>query len=89
MSPLDRAIEAVGGASLLARMVGVTQSAPSMWRARGAVPIERCVAIERATDGKVMRWDLRPDDWRDIWPELAERPDAPVLTPNPKEQIHE
>lgn len=31
-----------------------------------------CVAIERATDGAVTRRDLRPDDWRDIWPELAE-----------------
>lgn len=31
---------------------------------------EYCVAIERATDGKVPRWDLRPDDWNRIWPEL-------------------
>lgn len=30
-----------------------------------------CVAIERATEGVVTRQDLRPDDWRDIWPELA------------------
>lgn len=36
------------------------------------VPIERCVAIERATDGAVTRRDLRPDDWREIWPELAD-----------------
>lgn len=44
---------------------------------RRPVPIERCVAIERATAGAVMRWDLRPHDWRDIWPELAARADAP------------
>lgn len=31
-----------------------------------------CVAIEQATDGAVTRQDLRPDDWRAIWPELAE-----------------
>jgi DNA-binding transcriptional regulator YdaS (Cro superfamily) len=30
-----------------------------------------CVAIEAATDGQVTRRDLRPDDWHDIWPELA------------------
>lgn len=36
-----------------------------------------CVAIEQATDGQVCRWNLRPNDWRDIWPELAEHPDAP------------
>ena len=35
------------------------------------VPIERCVPIERATLGKVTRKDLRPDDWHEIWPELA------------------
>jgi DNA-binding transcriptional regulator YdaS (Cro superfamily) len=38
---------------------------------------ELCADIERATQGDVMRWDLRPDDWRGIWPELAERADAP------------
>lgn len=36
-----------------------------------------CVAIERATREEVMRWHLRPDDWRLIWPELAERAEAP------------
>lgn len=34
---------------------------------------EICVAIERASEGTVTRRDLRPDDWRDIWPELAEK----------------
>ena len=37
------------------------------------VPIERCVAIERATSGAVTRRDLRPTDWQDIWPELAQQ----------------
>lgn len=32
-----------------------------------------CVAIEKATDGKVTRKDLRPDDWHLIWPELKAR----------------
>lgn len=39
-----------------------------------SIPIERCVAIERATGGKVTRRDLRTD-WRLIWPELANQPD--------------
>ena len=34
-------------------------------------------AIERESSGAVMRWDMRPTDWRDIWPELTSRPDAP------------
>jgi len=35
------------------------------------IPIERCPAIEKATDGQVSRRDLRPDDWWLIWPELV------------------
>jgi DNA-binding transcriptional regulator YdaS (Cro superfamily) len=29
-----------------------------------------CVALERESRGAVTRRDLRPDDWRGIWPEL-------------------
>lgn len=34
------------------------------------VPVDICPAIERATGGAVTRKDLRPHDWREIWPEL-------------------
>ena len=63
-----------GGQSRLAEMIGVPPQLMYQW-ARGVrpVPIERCVAIERATNGAVTRRDLRPDDWADIWPELAEQ----------------
>lgn len=32
-----------------------------------------CVAIEKASAAEVTRRDLRPDDWHEIWPELAEQ----------------
>lgn len=35
------------------------------------VPVEDCFAIELATQGQVTRQELRPDDWQQIWPELA------------------
>lgn len=38
---------------------------------------EYCVAIERATSFRVRRWDLRPDDWHRIWPELIGSKGAP------------
>ena len=38
---------------------------------------ERASAIERATDGVVRRWDLRPEDWHLIWPELIGVDGAP------------
>jgi DNA-binding transcriptional regulator YdaS (Cro superfamily) len=31
---------------------------------------ENCVVIEMVTKGAVTRRDLRPDDWKRIWPEL-------------------
>ena len=38
-----------------------------------------CADIERESSGAVRRWDLRHDDWRRIWPELLEHPDAPPV----------
>jgi DNA-binding transcriptional regulator YdaS (Cro superfamily) len=36
-------------------------------------------AIELESRGEVMRWDLRPDDWHLIWPELKENKNAPEI----------
>ena len=56
----------------LAGMLGVSQPVVSSWViGRKPVPEKRCVEIERLTSGAVTRKDLRPDDWADIWPELA------------------
>lgn len=67
-----------GRGSELAQAVGVAQPLISRIAAgEKAAPIGRCLSIERATGGAVTRQDLRPDDWRDIWPELA--------TPQPTE----
>jgi DNA-binding transcriptional regulator YdaS (Cro superfamily) len=64
-SPLDRAIAAVGGASALARALGLPwASTVTNWAARG-VPADRCLPIERATGGAVTRYDLRPDIFGD------------------------
>ena len=40
---------------------------------------EYSVAIERATEGRVRRWDVRPRDWHLIWPELIGQEGAPPL----------
>ncbi|AXV95675.1 transcriptional regulator [Ralstonia pseudosolanacearum] len=60
-----------GARRALAVAIGVNAPDVSSWlRGRRPVPIIHCVAIERVTDGAVTRKDLRPDDWRLIWPEL-------------------
>ena len=44
----------------LAKACDVTPQAVSGWLSKG-VPPERVLAIEKATDGKVTRYKLRPD----------------------------
>lgn len=62
-----------GTAAKLAAHLGVSASYLSQM-ASGLCPIseKRCVLIEQFTHGVVARRDLRPDDWREIWPELLE-----------------
>lgn len=61
-----------GSSIALAKTLQVSQPTVSDWcTGKKRVPVERCAAIERATNGAVTRKDLRPDDWHEIWPELA------------------
>lgn len=69
-------VRKLGGREVLAAALGVSLAALGNWKSRG-VPIQRCVAIERLSGGVVTRRDLRPDDWREIWPELAESQEKP------------
>lgn len=54
-----------GTASRLARALGVSAVTVHEWTTgKKRVPAERCVEIERATDGAVTCEELRPDvDW--------------------------
>lgn len=75
MNPLTKVVECLGSDAALAALLKISAPAVSQWRKRGTVlKAEYCTAIERATCGQVTRRDLRPDDWQDIWPELAESP---------------
>lgn len=65
------------GLTTTAMMLSVSVQRLANWIDRG-VPVDKCAVIEQSTGGKVMRWDLRPNDWREIWPELAEHPNAPA-----------
>lgn len=61
-----------GAGKRLAEAIGAPQPDVSDWaNGHRPVPIARCVAIEKATEGQVSRRDLRPDDWQQFWPELA------------------
>lgn len=61
-----------GAIATLAEAIGGHGPDVSSWSSGArAVPISRCCAIEQATNGAVTRRELRPDDWQQIWPELA------------------
>lgn len=70
-----RAAKLLGSQRALATALGVAPVNVSQWlssaRVKGRpVPPKQCVRIEWLTKGAVSRRELRPDDWRDIWPEL-------------------
>lgn len=60
MDALQTAIQRFGSRARLARQLGVTGEAVRKWQ-HTRVPAERCIDIERATEGVVTRQDLRPD----------------------------
>lgn len=79
MQAITRAIELVGGPSKLAAALGVTTQAVCFWRdGKRSVPVDRMGDIELITQRAVRRWDLRPDDWHRIWPELVAAEGAPA-----------
>ena len=56
----------------LAKAIKAAPSFVNQWVKGGRpIPAAYCVAIERATGGKVSRQELRPDDYWLVWPDLA------------------
>ena len=62
-----------GRAAELAREINSYPPDISDWaNEKKQVPTHRASAIEKATNGKVHRKDMRPNDWHIHWPELVE-----------------
>lgn len=59
----EKGVSETGTTRAYLRLIGYRQKTASA---------EMAVGIERATSGLVTRQMLRPDDWRRLWPELAE-----------------
>lgn len=58
---IETAISIANSQSELARRIGTRQGTLWKWIRKNRVPAEYCVAIERATEGQVTRYQLRPD----------------------------
>ena len=79
---IELAIQVAGSASELARRLGVTTQAVCFWRdGKRKIPESLGARIWVATDGKVTRQRLWPNDWWIIWPELVEKPVASEAAP--------
>lgn len=51
-------------------------------------PAERAALLERASGYVVRRWDLRPNDWWLIWPELERVEGAPAVKATSQQVAH-
>lgn len=73
ISPVFTACKLMGGQSALARLLKVSPVSVNEWKAgKRPVPAKRCVQIEQLTSGAVTRQALRPMDYLEHWPELAQ-----------------
>lgn len=75
-----------GGASEFAAKVGKStvylhQLAARQGDREASPPL--AVVIERESNYQVRRWDLRPNDWHLIWPELIGSKGAPPAPAHP------
>lgn len=57
---VENACKAVGGQPNMAKLLGISEQAVSKWK-RNGVPAERVLEIERLSDRRITRHELRPD----------------------------
>ncbi len=75
-----RAVRLLGGPVITAKKLGVDkyQTVQSWCKAR--VPVVYCKQIVALLNEDVKLWELRPDDWHLIWPELIDAEGAPAIS---------
>lgn len=78
MSPIHIAIQKAGGPSKVAGLIGVSVQAVCFYRdGKRTFPVEHGAALEAASG--VKRWEMWPQDWHRIWPELIGADGSPEI----------
>lgn len=76
-------IASLGGVTAVAQKLGIKPPSVSGWIEDGRDGIPRGRLIELAAEiervAGVPRWQLFPDDWHAIWPELVKAKGAPPV----------
>lgn len=79
MNSLQLAIARAGGPAKVAKLIGKSLQAVCFYRdGERPFPVEHGAALEEASG--VKRWDIWPDDWHRVWPELRKAKGAPRVT---------
>ncbi|WP_223879296.1 transcriptional regulator [Chitinimonas arctica] len=68
---LAHLVAEAGGQKAFGELVGASQATISKLLSGACPGPELAVAIERATEHRISRPQLRPADWHLIWPELV------------------
>lgn len=65
-------IDKLGGPAAVARILRIKPPSVVAWRG-GAIPDDKLIRLAPVCEkrGVATRKQLRPDDWHEIWPELA------------------
>ena len=78
---IEAAIAHAGSETKLGAACGVSQNAIWSAKKKGRVSADPAVAIERATNGKIPRWQLRPDLWGPPSPTIRTLQPAEAIAP--------
>jgi len=70
-------VDALGGTGAVATLLGIKSPSVSAWRDGRCVlriPSDKLIRLAPLAEsrGVATRKELRPNDWQEIWPELAE-----------------
>lgn len=65
-------IDQLGGPAAIAKLLGIKPPSVVGWRANG-IPDDKLIRLAPVCEqrGIATRQQLRPNDWQQIWPELA------------------
>ena len=75
-------IDLLGGTTAVAKLLTVKPPSVHEWRTKGIPNDKRhlmAISVEVASAHVIRRWDVCPDDWHRIWPELIGSDGAPAL----------
>lgn len=79
MSDWTTLFDRPGFQSRLAKRFNLSRQTVNGWR--HGIPIAYCAGVEAECNAEFTRRDFRPNDWREIWPELERRGDSATCKP--------